>query len=744
MVKVRDDHVLADGSVDIDAWIHSLEAQVELTDIDQLRQACDLAQKVESEAIANQKQWNADISSLQIGIETSQVLAELHMDQASIVAAILYRPVREGRITLLQIERQFGEEVAKLIDGVQQMAAITQVQTASRLKVLGQTQAQVEHMRKMLVAMIDDVRVALIKLAERTSVIRAVKDAKTEHRLKVAREVFDIYAPLAHRLGIGHIKWELEDLSFRYLEPDAYKRIASLISEKRLDRQHYIEHVVETLKNAIEGTGIHCDIDGRAKHIYSIWRKMNRKNIDFSEVYDIRAVRILVPELKDCYAALGITHTFWKHIPNEFDDYIANPKENGYRSLHTAVIGPEGKVLEVQIRTFDMHKDAELGVCAHWLYKGTDVNGKDSGYEEKIAWLRQVLEWHDEIGDVTELMGNLRQEVTPDRIYVFTPDGHVVDLPPDSTPVDFAYRVHTEIGHRCRGAKVNGRIVNLQYAVKTGDRVEILTSRDAHPRRDWMNPDNGFVKTSRARAKVASWFKNQARDQNVVDGKGIVEPELKRIGFHNLDLQQLSLDLNFKKLEDLYAAVGAGTVRVSQVLHHAHKQITPLEQDDQQLSLLPAMPIKPVDGSDIYIHGVGKLLSTLAPCCHPVPGDDIVGYITQGRGISIHKADCNNLLNLKQSQSKRITEVSWGKTPEKLYPVQLAVKAYDRRGLLKDITILLSNEDINVMAMNTLSQEDGTADVLLTVEIDSLQHLGVILNKLQQLPNIMDVHRYQG
>ena len=742
MVKVRDDHLISDGQVNVDAWINSLTEQVEIKDVDQLRQACDIAQTFESQAIANREQWNADISSLQIATEMTQVLAELHMDQASIVAAILYRPVREGRLALNHVVRQFGEEIAKLIDGVLKMAAITQAQSASKLKVLGQAEAQVEHMRKMLVAMIDDVRVPLIKLAERTSVIRAVKNASQERRLKVAREVFEIYAPLAHRLGIGQIKWELEDLSFRYIEPDAYKKIASLLDEKRLGRQQYIDSVVETLKNAIEGAGIKCDIQGRAKHIYSIWRKMQRKNIDFSEVYDIRAVRILVPELKDCYAALGIAHTFWRHIPHEFDDYIANPKENGYRSLHTAVIGPEGKVLEVQIRTFDMHDDAELGVCAHWLYKGTDVSGKDNGYEEKISWLRQVLEWHDELGDINDLMGSLRQDVTPDRIYVFTPDGHVVDLQPESTPVDFAYRVHTEIGHRCRGAKVNGRIVPLTYKVKTGEQIEILTSRDARPSRDWMNSENGYVNTTRARAKVASWFKNQARDQNILDGKEILEPELKRIGFHNIDIHQLTQDLNFKQLDDLYAAVGAGTVRISQAIHHAQKQLQKEVDPDQQLSLLPTLPPKPIDGSDVYIHGVGKLLSTLATCCHPVPGDPIVGFITQGRGVSIHKADCNNLLNLKQNQSSRITEVNWGKTPEKLYPVDLMIKAYDRRGLLKDVSMTLALEDINILSMNTLSQQDGTADLLITVEIDSLSHLGKLLNKLQQLPTIMDVRRH--
>lgn len=744
MVKVRDDHYIHNGVLDTERLLQDLSQQVEIHDPEAFRQACALAQTIETDAISNHAQWNSDMSSLQIGIEMTQVLAELHMDQASVIAAIIYRPVREGRLSLEKVEKQFGEEIAKLIDGVLRMAAITQAQSASRLKVLGQSEAQVEHIRKMLVAMIDDVRVALIKLAERTSVIRVVKNAPEERRMKVAREVFDVYAPLAHRLGIGHIKWELEDLSFRYLEPEAYKKIAQLLDEKRLDRQEYVANVVETLKNAIEASGIECDVQGRAKHIYSIWRKMNRKNIDFGQVYDIRAVRILVPEVKDCYAALGITHTFWKHIPHEFDDYIANPKENGYRSLHTAVIGPEGKILEVQIRTFEMHEDAELGVCAHWLYKGTDVSGKDNGYEEKISWLRQVLEWHEELGDLGELMGNLRQDVTPDRVYVFTPEGHVVDLPPESTPIDFAYRVHTEIGHRCRGAKINGRIVPLSYRVKTGDQVEILTSKEAHPSRDWLNPENGYVSTSRARAKVAAWFKSQARDQNIVDGKGVLLPELKRIGFRNLNMQQLAEDCNFHAVEDLYAAVGAGTLRVSQVLSHAQRQIAPQQQEaEPQLSLLPqtSTPLQVEGNDDVYIHGVGKLLTTIAPCCQPVPGDPIVGYVTQGRGISIHRADCINLLNLKRHQGNRITEVSWGHQPENLYPVEIVLRAYDRRGLVKDVSVTLANDDVNIVSFNTLSQEDGTADLKLTIEIDSLQRLGKILNKLQMLPNIMDVRR---
>ena len=479
MVKVRDDHpLLHDGSLDVDGWLKHIREHYGLEDAEDYREAVTLASQVADEAIANRTYWSID--SVQMGIEMAQILLELRLDSASVIAAILYRAVREGRIGLARVERQFGEEVARLIDGVLKMAAITAIQNSDKQVVLGQREAQVDNLRKMLVSLIDDVRVALIKLAERTSAIRAMKDAPPDKRRKVSEEVFNIYAPLAHRLGIGHLKWELEDLAFRYLQPVAYKKIASLLDEKRLARQDYIEQVVEYLKQEIEDFGIQAEVFGRAKHIYSIWRKMNRKKLDFSQIYDIRAVRILVPHIRDCYATLGIVHTLWRHIPNEFDDYIANPKENGYRSLHTAVVGPEGKVIEVQIRTQQMHEDAELGVCAHWLYKGTDTSAKDQSYEQKISWLRNVLEWHEEIGDLPQLMGELRADIDPDRIYVFTPEGHVVDLPPKATPVDFAYKVHTEVGHKCRGAKVNGRIVPLTYTLATGEQIEILTHPNAH------------------------------------------------------------------------------------------------------------------------------------------------------------------------------------------------------------------------------------------------------------------------
>ena len=745
MVKVREDHpLLHDGSLDIDRWLEEISHTSDLHNPEELRDALELAKKLSDEAIANRTYWSID--SVQMGIEMAQTLIDLRLDNASIIAAILYRAVREGRLALQKVERQFGEEVAKLIEGVLRMAAISAIQNSSDEVVLGQRQAQVDNLRKMLVAMIDDVRVALIKLAERTSAIRAVKDAPEEKRRKVAEEVFNIYAPLAHRLGIGHLKWELEDLSFRYLQPDAYKKIASLIDEKRLARQDYIDNVVQTLRDELNAADIHCDVYGRAKHIYSIWRKMSRKNLDFSKIYDIRAVRILVPELRDCYATLGIVHSLWRHIPNEFDDYIANPKENGYRSLHTAVIGPDGKVLEVQIRTNAMHEDAELGVCAHWLYKGTDINAKDQGYEQKIAWLRQVLEWQEDLDDLPRFFGELRSDINPDRIYVFTPEGHVVDLPTEATPVDFAYRVHTEVGNKCRGAKVDGRIVPLTYRLNTGEQVEILTHPAAHPSRDWLYPDSGYIHTARARAKVAHWFKLQDRDKNIEEGRQLVLHEMDRLDLVDEPLHDVARQLNMKAVEDMFAAVGAGDLRLGQIIHQLLKQADTNTHRQQELPLLRRHEASKSDAADdVFIEGVGNLMTQMAQCCHPVPGDDIRGYVTIGRGVTVHRSDCENLLHLAAMESRRVLQVSWGRRPGKLYPVEMVISAYDRTGLLSDVSALLANEKVNVVAVNTRSdQGDNTASMSLTVEVDSLERLARVMNKIEQLPNVVKTRRVRA
>ena len=743
MVKVREDYaVTGDGQVDIEGWVQQIASQTHLDNVEQFRRACEKAAEIDLQAFREDRLWASGSSSFLIGIEMAQVLAELRLDQASLVAAILYRAVREERVALEVIRKEFGDEIAGLINGVQQMAAISSIHHPLKGNVLGQSEGQLDNVRKMLVTMIDDVRVALIKLAERTCAIRGVKNAPEEKRMRVAREVFDIYAPLAHRLGIGHIKWELEDLSFRYLHETAYKKIAKLLDEKRLNREGYIRSVIATLQAELKASGIEASLSGRAKHIYSIWRKMRIKGIDFSQVYDIRAVRILVPEVRDCYAALGIVHTLWRHIPNEFDDYVASPKENGYQSLHTAVIGPDGKVMEVQIRTHTMHEDAELGVCAHWLYKGTDKGNKSSGYEAKINWLRQVLEWQEELGDLSGLADHLKSDVVSDRIYVFTPEGHVVDLPQGATPVDFAYRVHTEVGHACRGAKVNGRIVPLTYPLKTGEQVFVLTSKNnVAPSRDWLNPNLGYIQTSRARAKVTHWFKQQNRERNVTDGRAIIEDEFRRLSLHDVDAGALAVKVNYHSAEDMFAAIGAGDLRPAAVANVAQQM---LEPKPEQLDLkLAAQRRKPYDTeSDIHILGVGKLKTQVAKCCKPLPGDAIGGYITVGRGVTVHRQDCLTFLNLQELEPNRIIEVSWGGQQASVYPVDIEIEAYDRSGLLRDITQVLSTSKSDVLALHTVTNRDeNTATMVVSVEISSLEQLARLLAQIRNLPNIIDVRR---
>ncbi|MCD1651058.1 GTP diphosphokinase [Halomonas meridiana] len=746
MVKVREDQPLTEsGKVDIQQWLTRLQEDVRLREPERLQEACELAEQLDREAPRTHRVWLSPGSSFRMGLEMADILADLKLDQPALEAAVLYRAVREGLLSLEAVTKRFGDEVAKLIDGVLQMAAISYPLAPNH----GMSQHnQQENLRKMLVNMVGDVRVALIKIAERTCALRQVKDAPREKCLQVAREVADIYAPLAHRLGIGQIKWELEDLSFRYLHEDEYKAIAKLLAEKRLDRDRYIHDVVETLKSLMEAQHIHrYDVSGRAKHIYSIWRKMKRKRIDFSQVHDVRAVRILVPEVTDCYTVLGIVHSRWHHVPNEFDDYIANPKKNGYQSLHTAVLGPENKVLEIQIRTFAMHDEAELGVCAHWRYKGHDTNAKSRSYEEKIAWLRQVLEWQDEVGGFGDLREGLSSDVAPDRIYVFTPDGHVIDLPRIATPIDFAYRVHTEIGHRCRGAKVNGRIVPLTYKLKTGQQIEILTATKGGPSRDWLNPSLGYVRTSRARAKIQAWFKHQARDQNLDEGRTLFEREMRRLDVEGLDLAKLAKAVNYQNADDMYAALGAGDLRIGQVLHQA-QQLFGETDDQEQLDRLLAKPRRQpskATQSDITVLGVGNLKTSMANCCRPVPGEPIVGFITQGRGVTVHRQDCPNILQLRMEEPQRIIEVEWGERAHTRYPVTIEIQAWDRSGLLRDVTGLLGNERVNVLAVNTLTDTDeGIARLRITLEVDGLESLGRLFSRIQQLPNVTEVRRLRN
>lgn len=742
MVKTREVHNLHKGDkVDVEQWVQRIVEKTRMAPelVAMLHEACDLAADIEKQVQAQGKLWNPNVSSFLTGLEMAEILAELGLSDEGLVAAILYRPVREGNLSINTVEKRFGAEVSSLIQSVLRMAVISTLRNDSEREVLGlDVEHQAAKVRQMLVSIIDDVRVALIKLAERTCAIRSIKLAPEERQRRVAREIFDVYAPLAHRLGIGHIKWELEDLAFRYLEPVEYKRIAKLLAERRMDREQYIGELMATLKEELLRVGIKGDVSGRAKHIYSIWRKMQRKEISFSKIYDIRAVRVLVPTVADCYTLLGIVHSKWRNIPDEFDDYIAAPKENGYRSLHTAVVGPHNRIVEIQIRTYEMHEEAEFGICAHWQYKGSDSASATQSYESKIAWLREVLEWHDEIGseDVKDLF---KHEGSPDRIYVFTPEGHVVDLPPVSSPLDFAYRIHTEVGHRCRGCKINGRIAPLSTLLRTSDQVEIITGKHESPSRDWLSPASGYLHTARARAKVQQWFKKQDQEKNIAAGKIMLDREFRQLGMKNINLDELADTFNKKGASGLYVAVGAGDVNVEQVIRAVRAQIVraidtvPIIKKRTQASRFGT--------SRFYIHGVGDLLTRVAKCCNPVPGDEISGFITSGRGVTIHRQDCGSLLRLKAQHPGRILQVSWGGAPADVYSVPIRITAYDRSGLLSDFTSTIDRQGLSITSLHSGETRNGIVDATIFVDVKSIEELRMLITRIRNIPNVIDVER---
>ncbi len=604
-----------------------------------------------------------------------------------------------------------------------------------------QAQSQRDNIRRMLLAIVEDVRVVLIKLAEQITSLRAATKLTPEIQKQLAQAVRDVYAPLANRLGIGQLKWEMEDYAFRYLQPEEYKRIAQLLHEKRQDRDAYIHNLVESIQVHLKKQNIQADVVGRAKHIYSIWRKMNRKGLDFNDIYDVRAVRILVQDIQDCYACLGVVHSLWQYIRKEFDDYIATPKENGYRSLHTAVIGPEGKGIEVQIRTYQMHKEAELGVAAHWLYK--EGLRHDASYHHKLATLRQILDWQEEIneplrdGSETSEDASFVAEIFDDRVYVFTPRGDVIDLPRGATPLDFAYHIHSEIGHRCRGAKVNGAIVPLTYVLHSGDQIEILDAKEARPSRDWLNPHLGYLRSSRAKAKVYQWFRFQDREHHILSGRELFDSEIRRLGIEKVVIETVAVSLGFKKSEDLLASLGRGDFRMSQVLNALDTQNSPIEEE----TLLLKKPAEWRGRRDIRVEGVGDLMCHYAKCCKPLPGDAIVGYITLGRGVSIHRQDCVHVLQAGEEREQRFIQVQWGEAIKNTYPVDIGIIAYDRKGLLSDITGILSHERVNVTKVHTNSNDDNTATLYITIEVSNLNALGRVLSRILQLPNVLEAYR---
>ena len=659
-------------------------------------------------------------------LEVAAILADLELDAETISAALLHDTVEDTALTAAEVEREFGPEVARLVDGVTKLG---------RIALRSDQQQQAENIRKMMVAMAEDLRVVLIKLADRLHNMRTLDPLPEVKRRKISRETLDIYAPLAHRLGIGQIKWELEDLAFRNLEPEAYDDVVKRINRKRNERETLVSDLREILARELEKVGIKADITGRPKHIFSVWQKMTRENKDFSEIYDLSAIRVHVDTVRDCYGVLGVVHSLWKPVPGRFKDYVAMPKSNGYQSLHTTVITPTGEPIEIQIRTHQMHRVAEFGVAAHWTYK---EGGKDSNFDQKLSWLRSLLEWQNEVGDAESFLDTVKVDLFQDEVYVFTPKGEVLNLPIDSTPVDFAYRIHTEVGHRCIGAKVNGRMVPLDYTLQNGEIVEILTSKGPHgPSRDWLN----FVKSTSAKERIRKWFKSQRREENVAKGRDLLDKELHRMHRLNLvdldddKLEQIAALHRFNSVDDFLAAIGYGDLSPHAVVMRMSLNLDAPGGDLRTIPLIPN--VQPIPR--VLVRGEKGILTKIAPCCQPVPGDAIVGYTTRGRGVTVHRADCINAVNA-QDQA-RVVPVDWDSEATHLYPVAIKIEAWDRQGLLRDIATVVAENRVNMSALEVHVYDDKTAVVSTTVEIDSLAQLSRLMEKLESVKDVHTVAR---
>jgi len=660
-------------------------------------------------------------------LQVALTLAELQLDASSLAAALLHDVPENCGIAISEIEAKFGPEVAKLVDGTTKLGKV-----AWSGEGVVTSELQVENLRKMLVAMAEDLRVVFIKLADRLHNMRTLDALSAEKRRSIAQETLDIYAPLAHRLGIWELKWQLEDLAVRYLEPRKYRQIARLIAARRTQREDFVARIIQILGGEFDRVGIKAEVSGRPKHIYSIYQKMEKYfalGMDFDDIHDLLAFRVLVGTVPDCYAAVGVIHSLWRPLPEEFDDFIANPKPNGYQSLHTVVMYG-ATPLEIQIRTHDMHHIAEYGVAAHWRYK--EGEEKDIRFEERISWLRQLVEWHRELSGAEEFLESVKTDIFIDQVFVFTPKGEIKDLPKGSTPLDFAYRVHTELGHRCIGAKVNGRLVTLSYQLKNGDVVEIMAAKgDKGPSRDWLSPQLGFVKTSHAREKIRQWFKRQERAENIERGRELLEKEMRRLGIKLSQREELAKLFKYDSLDDFLAAIGYGGVTTHQV---ALKLAAQEERPKEAAGATPPPP--PV--SAIKVLGVGNMVTRLAECCHPVPGDRIIGYVTRSRGVSIHRQDCYNIIH--EDEKERLIPVEWGRTAD-MYPVGIQVEAWDRVGLIRDITTIVAEEKINIAAMNSIHHDNNTVTEYLTLETKGLAQLSRLLGRIEGVRGVISVAR---
>lgn len=672
-------------------------------------------------------------------VAVAHILAEMRLDAEAIAAALLHDMLEDTDVTRDELRAEFGPTITNIVEGVTKLKNLPRQESTDRKS--RNTDRDFEYQRKVFMTMGDDVRVALVKLADRLHNMRTLGYMTPEKQRAIAQETLDIYAPLANRLGIWQIKWQLEDLSFRYLKPDDYKNIARRIDEHQSDREKYMNEVIEKLRGELVTHGVpNPTISGRPKHIFSIYKKMDRKSLPFSEIYDVRAVRIVVSTIPECYLALGVVHNMWHPVPGEFDDYIASPKDNFYRSLHTAVRDDRGKTVEVQIRTWDMHEHAEYGVAAHWRYKEGNKKDRDEAFEKRIAYLRRLMEFGDP-DDPHSFVDHMKSEVFRDRVYVFTPKGDVIDLPAGATPIDYAYHIHTEIGHQCRGAKVSGKLVSLDYELKTGDQVEIITSKRGGPSMDWLNPNLGYVKTGRARDKIRHWFRRQDRDKHIQGGRDVLERELKRLGLlDNMPFDTVSGYFGYESLEDFFAAVGAGDINggqiASKILEVERREQLAREKETLKARQSPAN-LSVDSTSNVAILGTGGYLVNLARCCRPVPPEDITGYVTRGRGVTVHRADCPNI----NAEQERLIPVSWGKTTqEQRFSVPIELIAYDREALMKDISTMIADEKVNMSTVN-VNVLHGIATVHITLEITDMTHLTRILTRLSNIHNVVEARR---
>jgi len=728
--------------MDFEKVFHKFPASYTTADIELIKSAYFLAET------AHQGQTRASgLPYISHCVGVANILLDIEVAPSLVVAGLLHDVVLDTSVTLDQIREQFGESIAKFVEdltlitslphvsrGDQHIEERTGPQTPDLNTGSRKAEYVVETLRKMLLAIGSDFRVIIVKLADRLHNMRTLKDMPLDRQKRIAEDTLEIYAPLANRLGIWQIKWELEDLAFRYVNPEEYNKIAEKLATQRLKRQEEIQSIIQRLSAILEKSEVKAVISGRPKHIYSIYRKMQRKDGNFEAIRDLRAVRILVDDVETCYKVLGIMHMQFTPIPGEFDDYIAAKKPNNYQSLHTTVIYKDGKPLEIQIRTHEMHRNAEFGVAAHWRYKEKSALISDD-YEQKVSLIRNLLSWSQEVEEDTDALDGLPSDVFRDRVYVITPRGDVVDLPFGSTPIDFAYQVHTNVGHRCRGAKVNGKLVTLDYKLQTGDKIEILTANRGGPSRDWLNPSLEMVKSARTRSKIKQWFKQQDRDQNLEHGKMLIDKEFKRLGIGQIDLLEFLDYFHVRSVEDLYVGIGTGDIPIGRLVNRIAETQNPPESET--LELVPSIPSRAKPGDTVIVMGLKGLATTMARCCSPMPGDEIIGYITRGRGATIHRSDCPNILRV--TDKERLVKVDWG-TEEKTFPIPLQIKAYDRQGLMTDISNIISSEPVRLIDLS-LNNRQNLVVINLVLEISGISQLSRLLVRLENLPNVLQAIR---